>query len=201
MKIAIVFDSKTGNTELVAGAIREACAGQEIVAFGPPPADVSQADLVFVGSWVDKGTCTSPLSPFNQSLAGKRVAVFGTAGFGGDAAYAAKLFERSRASLPQDAQVIGYFYCLGKMRLESREKYVALLREHPGGRIAVGFHGTALSTVLHHYDPAFGFDEFWDMSERMPWCAHLSFEGEVCAAIETVDLSALSTYNRGTDQQ
>ena len=131
MKIAIVFDSKTGNTELVAGAIREACAGQEIVAFGPPPADVPQADLVFVGSWVDKGTCTSPMSQFNQSLAGKRVAVFGTAGFGGDAAYAAKLFERARASLPQEAQVIGYFYCLGKMRLESREKYVALLREHP----------------------------------------------------------------------
>lgn len=91
--------------------------------------------------------------------------------------------------------------CLGAVQARCLAAIGALLREHPGAHIAVGFHGTALSTVLHYYDPSFGFDEFWDMSERMPWCAHLSFEGEVCAAIETVDLSALSTYNRGTDQQ
>ena len=82
MKIAIVYASETGNTAQIAQAIREGCQGHEIVAFGPLPRDVGEAELIFVGSWTDKGTCAPAVKEFLQGLHGKRVALFGTAGFG-----------------------------------------------------------------------------------------------------------------------
>ena len=80
MKIAIVYASETGNTAQIAQAIREGCQGHEIVAFGPLPRDVGEAELIFVGSWTDKGTCAPAVKEFLQGLHGKRVALFGTAG-------------------------------------------------------------------------------------------------------------------------
>ena len=82
MKIAIIFASQTGNTAAVARAIREGCAGHEIVAFGPPPAEVGEAELIFAGSWTDRGTCAQEVGEFLRTLHGKTVALFGTAGFG-----------------------------------------------------------------------------------------------------------------------
>ena len=82
MKIAIVYASETGNTAQIAQAIREGCQGHEIVAFGPLSRDVGEAELIFVGSWTDKGTCAPVVKEFLQRLHGKRVALFGTAGFG-----------------------------------------------------------------------------------------------------------------------
>ena len=81
MKIAIVYASETGNTAQIAQAIREGCQGHEIVAFGPLSRDVGEAELIFVGSWTDKGTCAPVVKEFLQRLHGKRVALFGTAGF------------------------------------------------------------------------------------------------------------------------
>ena len=55
-KIAIIYKSLTGNTRQVAEAIRDALGGEEIVYFGEPKPDIV-ADLYFVGSWTDKGSC------------------------------------------------------------------------------------------------------------------------------------------------
>ena len=53
----------------------------------------------------------------------------------------------------------------------------ALLRRHPGEHFAIGTHGTALSTVLNHFDPGFGYEAFWSIVDRMPWIVCLEFEG------------------------
>ena len=99
MKIAIVYASETGNTAQIAQAIREGCQGHEIVAFGPLPRDVGEAELIFVGSWTDKGTCAPAVKEFLQGLHGKRVALFGTAGFGLSEMYFASLSDRFRAEI------------------------------------------------------------------------------------------------------
>ena len=132
MKIAIVFDSQTGNTAQVAQAIREACEGHDIVAFGPPPQNVDQAELVFAGSWTDKGTLTPAMQEFLHSLYGKRVAIFGTAGFGISELYFASLAERFKAEVPQGNQVVSTFFCTGKMPQAVRTRYEAQLKEKPG---------------------------------------------------------------------
>ena len=106
MKIAIVYASETGNTAQIAQAIREGCQGHEIVAFGPLPRDVGEAELIFVGSWTDKGTCAPAVKEFLQGLHGKRVALFGTAGFGLSEMYFASLSDRFRAEVPEENQLL-----------------------------------------------------------------------------------------------
>lgn len=123
MKIAIVFDSRTGNTAQVAQAIQTACEGHDIVAFGPPPQNVDQAELVFAGSWTDKGGPTPEMKEFLHGLYGKRVALFGTAGFGISEAYFASLADRLKAEVPKGNQVVSSFFCTGKMPQAVRDRY------------------------------------------------------------------------------
>lgn len=131
MKIAIVFDSQTGNTAQVAQAIKAACEGQEIVAFGPPPQNVDQAELVFAGSWTDKGSLTSAMREFLHTLYGKRVALFGTAGFGISELYFASLADRFKGEVPKGNQVVSTFFCTGKMPQAVRDRYEAQLKVDP----------------------------------------------------------------------
>lgn len=77
-KIAIIYKSLTGNTRQVAEAIRDALGGEEIVYFGEPKPDIV-ADLYFVGSWTDKGSCDGTVGEYLKQLEGKKLAVFGTA--------------------------------------------------------------------------------------------------------------------------
>lgn len=57
MKIAIIYDSASGNTKAIAMAIQRAMEGQDVVYVGPPQAGI-QAELYFIGSWTEKGMCT-----------------------------------------------------------------------------------------------------------------------------------------------
>ena len=146
MKVAIIFASQTGNTAQAALAVREGCSGHEIVAFGPPPADVGEAELVFAGSWTDRGTCAPEMRAFLHTLHGKNVVLFGTAGFGLSESYFASLGDRFKAELPADSRVVDAWFCPGKMPPAVRERYEAQLAEHPGDR--------RLENMLAAYDHA-----------------------------------------------
>ena len=131
MKIAIVYASETGNTAQVAQAIRAGCEGHEVVAFGPLPRDVGEAELIFVGSWTDKGTCAPAAAAFLHDCRKARLALFGTAGFGISEMYFASLSDRFRAVVPGDSRVLGSFFCPGKMPEAVRDRYAAQLAERP----------------------------------------------------------------------
>ena len=53
--------------------------------FGAPDAAALAADTLYVGFWTDKGKADADTLDFLQQLHGKRVFLFGTAGFGGSA--------------------------------------------------------------------------------------------------------------------
>ena len=55
MKIAIVVQSNTGNTRQLAEAIQSALPDEMLIYSGAPAPEALQADLIFVGSWTDKG--------------------------------------------------------------------------------------------------------------------------------------------------
>lgn len=57
-----------------------------------------------------------------------------------------------------------------------------------GQNIVIGGHGTALSTILNFYDPAFGYEDFTRMRAKAPWIVHFTFDGTRCISIETHDL-------------
>ncbi len=131
MKVAIVFDSLTGNTAIIAKAVRDGCKGAEVVFFGPPPPEGVEADLYFIGSWTNRGMPSGGITAFLKSLRGKRVALFGTAGMGGNRAYFSVLAERADTLLASDNTVTDTFYCCGKMPESVRERYEEMLREQP----------------------------------------------------------------------
>lgn len=91
----------------------------------------SEADVVFVGFWCDKGSCSPAVQHFLQGLVGKRVFLFGTCGFGENDEYFAQILDRVRTYLPADAQYIGGAMCQGKMGMGVKRRYEGMLEKDP----------------------------------------------------------------------
>lgn len=134
MKYAIVFDSVTGNTEMLATKAREVLGAEDCLYFGCPDGEgaaqaAAQADLVLAGSWVDKGTCSKGMAEFMASLGGKKVFLFGTCGFGGSQAYFDTMLGHFAKNLPETAHLVGQFMCQGKMPAAVRKHYELMLEQ------------------------------------------------------------------------
>lgn len=159
MACLIVVSSKGGNTRLVADAVaRElGAAGQEVA--GPmTPGDLDDAalaaaDTVLAGFWTDKGDCAPELAAVLERLDGKRVFLFGTAGFGGSDAYFAQLLDRVRGHLPEGAAYLGGAMCQGKMGAGVRARYEGMLAEHPDDERIKGMIAN-FDAALAHPDEA-----------------------------------------------
>ena len=64
----------------------------------------------------------------------------------------------------------------------------SVLSEYEGKSIVIGTHGTALSTIINYYDKSYGFDNFMEMIDLMPWIVKMSFDGKKCLKIEEINL-------------
>lgn len=129
MNVAIIYKSVSGNTRLVAEAIKEALK-DDTVYIGPPEDNVD-AELYFIGSWTDKGMCCDEIGDYIKTLENKKIAYFGTAGFGGSEEYYHSLFERVKSICPSSDEMKEYFICQGKMPMSVRSRYEAMMKEHP----------------------------------------------------------------------
>ena len=130
MSYAIVFSSKTGNTELLADTLHSCLPQADCCYFGNPNPAAMEADTLYVGFWTDKGTCDEPTARFLQSLTDQKVFLFGTAGFGGAPAYFQQILDRVKANLAPGVQVTGTYMCQGKMPQAVRDRYAAM-EENP----------------------------------------------------------------------
>ena len=63
-----------------------------------------------------------------------------------------------------------------------------VLKIYHGKNVIIGSHGTALSTVIHYFDPSFGYDGFCKIKDLMPWIVKFSFEDDRCMGIQTYRL-------------
>ena len=64
-----------------------------------------------------------------------------------------------------------------------------LLDRYAGKNIVIGSHGTALCTVIHHFRPSFGYDDFQRIKAVMPWVVAFAFdEAQRCTGMEAWDL-------------
>lgn len=159
MTCLIVVSSKGGNTKQVADALaRELIvAGAEVA--GPMPPDdaaddrIAAADAVLAGFWTDKGDCAPDMAAFLGKLAGKRVFLFGTAGFGGSEAYFARIASAVAQHLPAEAELLGSAMCQGKMGPGVRARYEAMLAEHPDDERIKGMIAN-FDAALAHPDEA-----------------------------------------------
>ena len=126
MSYSIVYSSQTGNTKQLAETLRETLPQEGCRYFGTPAEAAAEADTLYVGFWTDKGTCDETIAAFLQGLAGKRVFLFGTAGFGGARAYFDQILASAAKNLPEGAVEIGRFMCQGKMQQAVRDRYVKM---------------------------------------------------------------------------
>lgn len=164
MKIAIVFKSLTGNTELLAKNIKEKLQNEDIIYFGEPKENID-ADLFFIGSWTDKGLCCKEISEFCKNLKGKKIGYFGTAGFGGSKEYYNSIFNRSIKNLEDNNTVLDYFFCQGKMPMSTRERYVKMITENP--------EDAKLKVSIENFDQALSHPDSVDLENVREWAQKL----------------------------
>lgn len=150
MSYAIVYCSKTGNTQQLALEAKRVMGEGGCSWCGSPSegveAAIEGADMVLLGSWTDKGGLDADLADILPLLDGKRVFVFGTCGFGGDESYYARVLSNFTSCLPEGAHVLGSFMCQGRMPMAVRERYVKMAEGDP----------TRFAPMIENFDRAAG---------------------------------------------
>ncbi len=132
MTYSIVYSSRTGNTRLLAETIKNALPERDCAYFGAPSSEGGDADLVFAGFWTDKGSCPDDLGQFLKGLRGRKVFLFGTAGFGGAPEYFSRILSQAGLLLDGSNTVAGTYMCQGKMPPAVRRRYEGMLEQNPG---------------------------------------------------------------------
>lgn len=157
MTYAIVYSSKTGNTQRLAETIRAALSDQTLLYCGAPDAQALAADTIFVGFWTDKGSCDADTAAFIDTLRSQRVFLFGTCGFGGDVAYFDRILNNVEGKLPADTTLVGRFLCQGKMPQAVRSRYEKLA-EDPDKR-------TQMTQMIANFDAALSHPDNNDLAQ------------------------------------
>ena len=142
MTYAIVFSSRTGNTQRLAMTIRDSLPAEECLYCGFPTSEALAADVLYVGFWTDKGDCDPTVADFLRQITGQKLFLFGTAGFGGAPEYFTRIVERVCGHLPRHVSPAAWYMCQGKVPETVRTRYEALPE---------GPHRTA---VLENFDRA-----------------------------------------------
>ncbi|MDR0936199.1 MAG: histidine phosphatase family protein [Oscillospiraceae bacterium] len=78
--------------------------------------------------------------------------------------------------------------CLAEVQERNIKALNEVLGRHSDKNIAIGTHGTALSTIINYYDNSFGFQDFLAMVNILPWVVKMIFDGEICVKIEKIDI-------------
>ena len=65
-----------------------------------------------------------------------------------------------------------------------------VLRKYKDSNIAIGSHGTALSTIINYYNKSFGYEDFEKIRTVMPWIVEFTFQNDECTSIKYIDLFA-----------
>ena len=147
MKYAVIYESPTGNTRMLADEIKrymdeqngntEECLyvselGQSDSEAEKAEAEkIAEAEIIFAGFWTDKGDCSAKMAAFLESLHGRNVFLFGTAGFGGSEEYFGQILKRVKAHLASDNMAAGEYMCQGKMPVTVRRRYESMAEQNP----------------------------------------------------------------------
>lgn len=77
------------------------------------------------------------------------------------------------------------------LRQVQRRNLAALervLETYAGKTVAIGSHGTALSTLVEYYAPGFGYAGFDRIRGMMPWVVRFTFDGKTCVEVKELKL-------------
>ena len=132
-RYSIVFNSPTGNTKKLADTIYAVLPKENCDYFGAPKEGGLYSEMLYIGFWTDKGNADKSTLTLLSTLKGKKIFLFGTAGFGGSDAYFQKILDHVKRSIDSSNSVVGEYMCQGKMPPSVRERYMKMKAqpEHP----------------------------------------------------------------------
>lgn len=143
-KYSIIFSTMTGNTKELADAIRGALPAENCEYWGlskdfetATGADAyttagtdAISDMLYIGFWTDRGHADAATLDLLSKLEGKKIFLFGTAGFGGSKAYFDQILSATKESIGESNTVVGEFMCQGKMPQSVKDRYMKM-KESP----------------------------------------------------------------------
>ena len=122
MRYAVVYQSKSGNTGMLAQAIYEALDGTDKVLLDiDEDTTVPEADIYFLGFGIHNQNCGMDVSDYMNKLKGIRYALFITCGFFPTKRYKNSLLQKLNVRMPENSECIDVFLCQGKVEKQRRE--------------------------------------------------------------------------------
>lgn len=180
MKCAVIWDSKTGNTQTLGEALTQDLAsvdGIELVYAGPlhtatgsvaiSNTALADTDAILFGFWCDKGDCTTEAAQFLSNLTHQQLFLFGTAGFGGSAEYFNQILRRVKSHAPDTVTLLGERMCQGKMGASVRTRYEQMLKADPDN--------SRVRAMLDNFDKALSHPNSQDIASVIS-AAHKALE-------------------------
>lgn len=77
--------------------------------------------------------------------------------------------------------------CLREVQRRNIAALIDVLHRYEGKNVVIGSHGTAVSTILRHFQPSFSYPDFRRLQPVMPLIVRLSFEGQTFLSAELFD--------------
>ena len=152
-RYSIIFSSLTGNTKKLAETICAVLPAENCDYYGVPETQELHSEILYIGFWTDKGNADNATLELLSKLRGKKVFLFGTAGFGGSAAYFQKILDHVKQSVDPSNTVIGEYMCQGKMPQSVRDRYVKM-KEMPDAKPNLDALIANFDRALSHPDEA-----------------------------------------------
>ena len=135
MKEIIIYDSLTGNTEKLAKEIKKEYPKVTLEKVNSNMIEnIPESDIYYIGTPIIKGMCTNKIKELLEKLENKKIFLFVTAGFGGSEEYFDRLKERIIGVIPKSNEILGTFFCQGKMRNQVKDRYIELIKENPNDK-------------------------------------------------------------------
>ena len=148
-----MFSSVTGNTRMLAEAIRETLPKENCDYFGVCGGAEAKSELLYVGFWTDKGNADAD----TPGLRVKNIFLFGTAGLCGSEACVRKVLYRVRQSVDASNTFIGEYMCQGRMPQAVKERYLRM-KEQPE-------HPANLDMLIENFDRALPHPDAADLEK------------------------------------
>ncbi len=119
MSTSIIYSSSTGNTKQLAERIQQKL-GQSVYC-GKPTEEALQSDTLYIGFWAMKFSCSPDIQKVLEGLEGKKIFLFGTAGFGFSEEFYESIIANVKSFIKPSNDIIGSFLCQGKVS-EAKKK-------------------------------------------------------------------------------
>ncbi|WP_304206188.1 flavodoxin family protein [Peptostreptococcus russellii] len=124
MKIALVYNSLTGNTKKLAEGVFENIPEKytKNIFEIDDDFDIELYDIVIPTFWVDRSAPNAKMKDFILKLRNTKVFLLATMGFFPDSEHGRDCIENSLKLLDSSCELIGYFICNGKVNTKLLEK-------------------------------------------------------------------------------